>query len=875
MAEAQQVSIVINPSVSPTPSLTYFNGDIILVNGLQQTVIDQNATLAAFPPFGANALTQFAGTKGTWINGDKIFYYDGANKKEVGVGINPQVFRDGVLYFANDVAGIAQLFYYDGQKSTLVSDAALTNSKLLPTVFLDKGLALWKQANGQLALFDGQTVKNLDGTNYYSFTFSRTGGVFPPTILDISADRVVYTSVKDVGGPQDTNLTILYTDPAKQSIATLLTGFRSINSQVAISPKYVYGSVVPTVLGGLARYDGMTTTTILDKGVSFGSLLTLGDDLYFIKADSKNITQVYKYDGNTSVAISQNKSATYVINPKLSNGKVIFAANDGNDTEVYSYDGQKLTQITDNAVDDVPVSPIASKDGSLYYWTEDTIVNGVTQSQGVLYDVVKNQFTKFSAADAGFNNPIFTNVLGEPASFDEQNNLVLFQGIRVTLSNSIVTPLNILGTTGNDTLFGTTAQDTMVGADGDDLIFGRGGSDSLYGGNGSDMIDGEDGNDQIFGGNGNDSLYGANGNDIMYGESGNDYINGGDGNDLLGGGEGNDILFGDTGNDTLYADGGDDKLFGGAGADLIRGGDGNSLLSGDDGNDKILGGRGNESLYGGNGDDSVNGDFGNDFLLGEAGDDRLFGGLGNDTLFGGIGNDSLVGEFGDDILDGNDGNDSLYGGIGNDALYGANGDDLLSGEAGNDFLSGGDGNDLLRGGSDADTLEGAVGNDILDGEDDNDSLIGGTGDDTLYGANGNDTLLGGDGADYLNGDNGFDALTGGAGSDIFAGFSPNAANKDTITDFQVGADKIALSKTSFSALQSLVGNGFTVATDFAVVTNTASIATSNALIVYNSQDGTLTYNQNLGAAGLGTGGTFAKLENLPTGLSAGDFQIVS
>jgi Ca2+-binding RTX toxin-like protein len=873
MAAAQQVSPIVNTSVSDSllPSLKYSNGKVVLVNGTQETVVDQSFDTPTPIPFVAKNLTQFAGNRGTWVNGGKVFYYDGVSKQDVGIGNNPQVFKNGVLYFENSTTGAGKLFYYDGTKSIAVSDAAVIDAKLFPAVFLDKGLALWKQQNGKLALFDGETVKSLEGNNYSSYVFFRTSTVTPPRIIDVSAERVVFTSVKDTG---DSTVNILYTNSANQSISSITSGIQASESQLVASPKYVYGSIFSAAPGALARYDGITTT-VISQGRSYENLLTLGDDLYFTQSDSSNIQQVYKYNGSSSIPISQNKSATDQIVPKLSNGKVIFTANDGNDTEVYSYDGQKLIQITDNNISDNAQSPIASKDGSLYYWYENIGISGTPQFQGTLYDVVKNQFTKFSATEVGFNNPIFSNVLGEPASFDDQNNLVLFQNVKITLGNSSVAPLNILGTAGNDTLIGGAFADTVVGDDGNDLILGRGGSDSLYGGNDNDTIDGEDGSDLVLGGNGSDSLYGGNGNDIVYGESGNDYLNGGDGSDILGGGEGNDVLFGDAGNDTLYADGGEDTLFGGAGADLLRGGDGRNLIGGDDGNDVLSGAGGDDLLSGGNGNDDLNGDAGNDFLLGEAGDDRLLGGVANDTLFGGIGNDSLVGEFGDDILDGNDGNDSLFGGIGNDFLYGANGDDSLSGEAGTDFLNGGDGNDFLRGGSEADTLEGAVGNDILDGEDGNDFLFGGVGDDLLYGANGNDTLLGGDGVDYLNGDNGFDVLTGGTGSDIFAGFSPNAANKDTITDFQVGIDKLALSKTSFSALQSLLGNGFSVATDFAVVTNTASIATSKALIIYNSQDGTLTYNQNLGAAGLGTGGTFAKLENLPTGLSAGDFQIVS
>jgi Ca2+-binding RTX toxin-like protein len=882
MAVSQQVSPIVNSSIPLPPYLAYSGGNISIVNGTQETVISQNADFSPIPPFGAKAPTQFIGTKGTWISGGKVFYYDGTNKKEVGIGSIPQIFKDGVLYFKNDVAGTAQLFYYDGQKSTLVSDAALTNSKLLPTVFLDKGLALWKQQNGQVALFDGQTVKNLDGTNYYSFTFSRTGGVFPPTVVDVSADRVVFTSVKDPYYPLDLTLNILYTDPAKKSISTGITSNRPLASQVAVSPKYVYGNVDPSIPGTLARYDG-TTTTNVNKVVPYGDLLTLGDDLYFTQADSSNIQQVFKYDGTTPVAISQNKSSTYQITPKSVNGKVIFAANDGNDTEVYSYDGNKLIQITDNTVSDNAVSPIVSKDGTLYYWTEDILVNGETKSQGVLYNVVSNQFTKFLGSDVGLNNPAFSNVLAEPASFDDQNNVVLFQGVRVSLGNSNATPLNILGTAGPDTLVGSVANDTLVGADGNDLIFGRGGGDSLYGGNDNDTIDGEDGIDQIFGGNGIDYLYGGNDNDVLNGESGNDYLNGGSGDDFLNGGDGNDFLFGDTGNDYLYGNDGNNTLYGGAGADFIYGGIGSSLLSGDDGDDKIFNGAtvgviGSSTLDGGNGDDLLISDSGNNLLLGGNGNDSLYG-RGyldtRDTLYGGAGDDVLSDEYGNSIMDGGDGNDTLTGLIGSDSLYGANGNDFLDGGIGLDYLNGGNDNDFLKGGSEADTLDGAAGNDILDGEDDHDLLFGGDGNDSLYGANGDDTIYGSNGDDYLNGDNGFDTLIGGAGKDVFAGFSANLGNKDTITDFQVGTDKIALSKDRFSVLQSLVGNGFSNITDFAVVADTLSIASSKALIVYNSKDGSLTYNQNREAVGLGTGSAFANLGNLPIGLGSNDFQITA
>ena len=95
---------------------------------------------------------------------------------------------------------------------------------------------------------------------------------------------------------------------------------------------------------------------------------------------------------------------------------------------------------------------------------------------------------------------------------------------------------------------------------------------------------------------------------------------------------------------------------------------------------------------------------------------------------------NLVGTSGNECLDGNSGNDSLYGG---------GGDDILVGAGGNDTISGGDGNDTLTGGAGNDTLAGGVGNDTFlfqagDGADtitetgdpfDQDSLIFGAGID--------------------------------------------------------------------------------------------------------------------------------------------------
>ena len=120
------------------------------------------------------------------------------------------------------------------------------------------------------------------------------------------------------------------------------------------------------------------------------------------------------------------------------------------------------------------------------------------------------------------------------------------------------------------------------------------------------------------------------------------------------------------------------------------------------------------------------------------------------------------------------GNDLLDGTSGADLIEGLAGDDRLRGFAGNDWLLGGEGNDMMRGGNGADKLEGGLGAD---------NLRGGRGNDTLDGGAGDDILIGGRDADFL---------TGGGGLDTFA-YDQVYQHYDTITDFELGLDKIDLS----------------------------------------------------------------------------------
>ncbi len=87
---------------------------------------------------------------------------------------------------------------------------------------------------------------------------------------------------------------------------------------------------------------------------------------------------------------------------------------------------------------------------------------------------------------------------------------------------------------------------------------------------------------------------------------------------------------------------------------------------------------------------------------------------------------------------------------------------------------------------------------VLNGNSNSNTLTGQGGNDTLYGKSGNDTLTGNAGNDWLYGGKGNDKLAGGAGADTFAFAESGNKNSDTISDFQIGVDRIALDDAVFT-----------------------------------------------------------------------------
>ncbi|WP_375495174.1 choice-of-anchor D domain-containing protein [uncultured Nostoc sp.] len=166
-------------------------------------------------------------------------------------------------------------------------------------------------------------------------------------------------------------------------------------------------------------------------------------------------------------------------------------------------------------------------------------------------------------------------------------------------------------------------------------------------------------------------------------------------------------------------------------------------------------------------------------------------------------------------------------------------------------------------------------NNVTGFDNSNDVINGQGGNDTINGNGGNDLLRGGAGNDLLIGGQGNDTLVGGIGADSFiyntdAAFTSAAVGIDAIADFNHSeGDKIVLDKTTFNSITSIVGTGFSNASDFQI---TSLGAVSNAVIIYDPATGQLLYNQNGSAAGFGSGGQFAQLTGKPT-LTASDFII--
>ena len=385
--------------------------------------------------------------------------------------------------------------------------------------------------------------------------------------------------------------------------------------------------------------------------------------------------------------------------------------------------------------------------------------------------------------------------------------------------------------------------DRIVGSDGtDDFLQGGTSDDTMSGGTGSDIIIGGAGDDTIDGGAGQDFIIDGAGDDTMTGGTDADTF-------FFFEGHGDDTI-----TDFSKADG-DKIVLSGFGAAITWDALSTNITTVADDNNVVTGiridlgewGGGTITLEGITSVDDVTEDmFVLHALTGSDGvDDTLTGGAGDDTMTGGTGADTFV--FKEDsgkdtITDFDTGNDKIdlsgfdaaitwgelsarittvtddgnevtgvqidlgYWGGGMITLEGIMSvDDITEemfdlpdgsttsrfGTENANMIDGGGGGDIIYGMEGDDTLRGEGGGDMIFGGEGDDWLEGGTGDDLLMGGEGHDVLIGDEGDDLLVGGEGDDVLMGGGGTDTFV-FNQDSGH-DTITDFNVGIDKIDLS----------------------------------------------------------------------------------
>ncbi len=239
--------------------------------------------------------------------------------------------------------------------------------------------------------------------------------------------------------------------------------------------------------------------------------------------------------------------------------------------------------------------------------------------------------------------------------------------------------------------------------------------------------------------------------------------------------------------------------------------------------DIFYGGLGGDELNGGSDGEMMLGGAGNDTIDGNGGKDQIYAGPGNDLVYGGVGENTIWGDSGDDELWGGDDGDEIYGESGTaisggEMMLSGAGNDTIHGNGGKDRIYPGPGNDVVYGGAGEDTIWGGSG--------DFDLLWGGDDDDEIYGESGTAILIGGLGSDVL---------SGGAGVDGF-GFITPYDQQDTITDFQIGEDKIVILKTGFGIENFDVVNLFSI----------RNRPTENPVFILELETGILYYDSNRG-----------------------------
>jgi len=522
-----------------------------------------------------------------------------------------------------------------------------------------------------------------------------------------------------------------------------------------------------------------------------------GDDTYFMD-DAGDVMVEQPGEGADTVKTA---FSTYALLPNFENITFIGTGNfSGVGNELYNrlIGGAGNDTLDGGAGQDILIG--GAGDDVLIGGTEYDLFDGGPGNDTYVFDLgVESAVEALSVAQGGGIDTVMT-----PKNYTLGANLenLILTGIssRAAIGNEYNNQLT--GNLGNNTLDGGLGADTMTGMDGKDSYFVDNPGDVVSEIDPSTGLD-AGGYDEIFTSLSSytlpqyfEALTTLNTDpNVGFQGTGNDssavnWITGGPGADTLSGGRDSvkDVLQGGAGDDT-YAVLVNDVIFEdpGGGDDTVET-EFNAYKLGDNLEGLIFMGTG---VFRAEGNADAN------LIRGGAGDDALDGGLGADTLAGGAGNDTYVVDNAGDLIVETDpitgadagGVDTVKTTAGAYSL-GSYVEKLTYIGAGN-FAGAGNGLDnVITGAGGADTLAGGAGNDIVNAGAGGDRLAGDDGADKLYGEAGADTLIGGLGTDVLN---------GGADADQFMFMSAVANSRDSIQDFTVGQDKIAIQASGFSA----------------------------------------------------------------------------
>ena len=411
--------------------------------------------------------------------------------------------------------------------------------------------------------------------------------------------------------------------------------------------------------------------------VSFGTALS-SDDVVIGGAGARDVLVFTGNSTNTGALdnVSQVEFITVsgsAVNLTLGNGNII--------------DNTSQVTVDASSADSISLNVAAETGGGSLYFV------GSTGSDSVVGTSVADRFdlgNNLSSADTVVGGSgTDTLTYNDVGAVDELDHVSAVEFISITGGASAI-------------IFGSTdiVGSTVVTIDGSSLTTTLALNASIEAGMGINVI----------GSTGSDSIIGTQVADTISGGVGGDFLTGGLGNDLLQGGADNDVFYVAAADATASAQ---DTFSGGTGSDTIRFTEAgtydlsNASLSSVEGIDM---GSGDQTLVAGVGVlnqpelVTIDGGAGNDALQLVGADSSSGITIDLNAFPAGIGKviinvESILGTaFGD----------SIVGTTGADSIYGMAGDDTLNGGTGNDYLNGGSGDDLF-------ILSASHGTDTIDG----------------------------------------------------------------------------------------------------------------------------------------------------------------